>query len=187
MSELPQALGDKTSAKDLAQQCGVPVIPGSEAATDTAADAMAFAESAGFPVMLKAAMGGGGRGMRLVRRSEALHLLRPFRNQASTGRPAAFQGGYGRPPQSMLLAGICEREDTGRDPQYHDKLGIVTHTPLYRWTSVKLSSTPGTSFGFANLHTLQRAPNSSREVRDQQRFCCSCRGGAGGRIFPGQQ
>ena len=49
----------------------MPVIPGSEKATDTAADAMAFAESAGFPVILKAAMGGGGRGMRVVRRSKA--------------------------------------------------------------------------------------------------------------------
>lgn len=67
-----QALGDKTSAREVAVQCGVPVIPGSQAATRTAADAMAFAEGAGFPVMLKAAMGGGGRGMRVVRRSALL-------------------------------------------------------------------------------------------------------------------
>ena len=70
-----QALGDKTSARDLAKQCGVPVIPGSEKATDTAADALAFAESAGFPVILKAAMGGGGRGMRVVKRSKPYHAL----------------------------------------------------------------------------------------------------------------
>ena len=48
----------------------MPVVPGSEQATDTAADAHAFAEAAGFPVILKAAMGGGGRGMRVVRKSE---------------------------------------------------------------------------------------------------------------------
>ena len=70
-----QALGDKTSARELAKQCGVPVVPGSEHATDTAADAHAFAEAAGFPVILKAAMGGGGRGMRVVRKSERLQPL----------------------------------------------------------------------------------------------------------------
>lgn len=58
--------GDKTKALKLARSLGVPVIPGSQQALATAEDAMAVAEALGYPVMLKAAAGGGGRGMRAV-------------------------------------------------------------------------------------------------------------------------
>jgi Carbamoyl-phosphate synthase L chain, ATP binding domain len=60
-------MGDKTQARALATACGVPVVPGTEHALSTAEEAHAFAKQAGFPVILKAAMGGGGRGMRVVR------------------------------------------------------------------------------------------------------------------------
>lgn len=62
-----QAMGDKTDARKLAEECGVPVVPGSEGAVLSAADAAVFAGQAGYPVILKAAYGGGGRGMRVVR------------------------------------------------------------------------------------------------------------------------
>ena len=58
--------GDKTKARDLACSLGVPIMPGSEHALASAQDAIAIAESIGYPVMLKAAAGGGGRGMRSV-------------------------------------------------------------------------------------------------------------------------
>ena len=70
-----QALGDKTSARELAQKCGVPVIPGTERATGTTEEALKFASTAGFPVILKAAMGGGGRGMRVVQRGRIFALI----------------------------------------------------------------------------------------------------------------
>ncbi|MEI7992700.1 MAG: biotin carboxylase N-terminal domain-containing protein, partial [Actinomycetota bacterium] len=57
--------GDKVRARALAESVGVPVIPGS-AGVANAADAAAFARTVGYPVMLKAAAGGGGRGMRVV-------------------------------------------------------------------------------------------------------------------------
>ncbi len=59
-------MGDKTTARRLAEECGVPVVPGSKDPITDAQSALKFAKGAGFPVILKAAMGGGGRGMRVV-------------------------------------------------------------------------------------------------------------------------
>ncbi|MHB8384424.1 MAG: ATP-binding protein, partial [Candidatus Binataceae bacterium] len=58
--------GDKTKARDLARSLRIPIIPGSVQALASAEDAMAVAETIGYPVMLKAVAGGGGRGMRAV-------------------------------------------------------------------------------------------------------------------------
>ncbi len=60
-------MGDKTQARQLARECGVPIVPGTDSAMESVEEAHAFAVEAGFPVILKAAMGGGGRGMRVVR------------------------------------------------------------------------------------------------------------------------
>ncbi len=62
-----ESLGDKTAARKLAQKAGIPVVPGTEEPVDPAGqDAEAIAEKIGFPLMVKAAFGGGGRGMRVV-------------------------------------------------------------------------------------------------------------------------
>lgn len=66
-----QALGDKTKARALATECGVPVVPGTNEALTSAEQAHAFAKEAGFPIILKAAFGGGGRGMRVVQKGVA--------------------------------------------------------------------------------------------------------------------
>jgi acetyl/propionyl-CoA carboxylase alpha subunit/acetyl-CoA carboxylase carboxyltransferase component len=63
-----QLFGDKLEARALAQSLGIPVVPGSSAALLSADEALAVAESIGYPVMLKAAAGGGGRGIRRVDR-----------------------------------------------------------------------------------------------------------------------
>lgn len=68
--EAMDALGDKVRAKNLAQKAGVPLIPDSLEENMTAARAQAEAERIGFPVMVKAAAGGGGRGMRVVRNAD---------------------------------------------------------------------------------------------------------------------
>jgi acetyl-CoA carboxylase biotin carboxylase subunit len=60
-------LGDKTSAKELAKAAGVPVVPGTVRALSSSSEAIGVASSIGYPVMLKAAAGGGGKGMRIVR------------------------------------------------------------------------------------------------------------------------
>lgn len=62
-----QAMGDKTQARKAALSCKVPVVPGTDGPISTAEEAIEFAKTCGYPIMLKAAMGGGGRGMRVVR------------------------------------------------------------------------------------------------------------------------
>lgn len=59
-------MGDKAMARKIAAQAGVPIIPGSEGVVDTEEEALKIAEQLGFPVILKAAAGGGGKGMRVV-------------------------------------------------------------------------------------------------------------------------
>ena len=65
-------MGDKLHAKEVARSCGVPVIPGSSAPVADVEEAIAIAREAGYPVLLKAAAGGGGRGMRRANSDEEL-------------------------------------------------------------------------------------------------------------------
>ncbi len=67
-----EMLGDKAAAKSAMKKAGVPVIPGSDGAVPTMEEAKRLAEEIGFPLMVKASAGGGGRGIRLVERMEDL-------------------------------------------------------------------------------------------------------------------
>ena len=84
------ALSDKTTAREVAIKAGVPVIPGSDSALKSHHEAMAFADKHGYPIILKAAFGGGGRGMRIIRTPDQLEesFLR-----ASSEAKAAFSRG----------------------------------------------------------------------------------------------
>ncbi|MCG6499500.1 biotin carboxylase N-terminal domain-containing protein [Kitasatospora sp. A2-31] len=66
-AEMITAMGDKATARALMAAAGVPVLPGSETATESAEEILADAERIGYPVMLKPVAGGGGKGMRVVR------------------------------------------------------------------------------------------------------------------------
>ncbi|TPX70516.1 pyruvate carboxylase [Chytriomyces confervae] len=70
-----ESCGDKTKARQLAINAGVSVVPGSDGPINTVADAEAFARAHGLPIIIKAANGGGGRGMRVVRDMESLPSL----------------------------------------------------------------------------------------------------------------
>ncbi len=70
--EAMEAMGGKISARKLAIEAGVPVVPGTTEPLKSADDALKTAEEFGFPVMLKASAGGGGKGMRLVENSGEL-------------------------------------------------------------------------------------------------------------------
>jgi acetyl-CoA carboxylase, biotin carboxylase subunit len=70
--EAMRLLGNKNEARKLAQQTGVPIVPGSEGLVTTEADALRLAHAIGFPVLIKAAAGGGGRGMRVARNDISL-------------------------------------------------------------------------------------------------------------------
>lgn len=65
-------LGNKSKARETMQKAGVPVVPGSEGEVETIKDAVLLAEKLGYPVMIKASAGGGGKGMRAVFNAEDL-------------------------------------------------------------------------------------------------------------------
>lgn len=68
--EAIEAMGDKTAARALMEEAGVPMAPGTIDAISDREEAARTAEDIGFPVLIKAAAGGGGKGMRIVRRAE---------------------------------------------------------------------------------------------------------------------
>ncbi len=70
-----EMFGDKVKAKKLVKEAGLPTIPGTEEPVKDVDDALHCAREIGFPVMLKAAYGGGGRGMRVVRNEEELKSM----------------------------------------------------------------------------------------------------------------
>jgi len=69
------ALGDKVEARRVAEKVGAPLVKGSNGPITTAADAVAFAREVGLPLAIKAAFGGGGRGMKVARRLEEVGEL----------------------------------------------------------------------------------------------------------------
>jgi pyruvate carboxylase len=71
-ADLLELLGDKTAARNLAVKAGIPVIPGTDSAVLDLAEAERLAGEIGYPLIVKAAFGGGGRGMRVVERPEDL-------------------------------------------------------------------------------------------------------------------
>jgi pyruvate carboxylase len=70
--EVIDGLGDKVSARTAAIKEGVPVVPGTPGPVEKLSDAEAFVKEYGYPVIIKAAFGGGGRGMRVVKEGENL-------------------------------------------------------------------------------------------------------------------
>jgi len=70
--QLIRDMGLKTVAKSMAIEAGLPLVPGSDGPVANADEAKAFADKAGYPVILKASAGGGGRGMRIVEKPETL-------------------------------------------------------------------------------------------------------------------
>lgn len=80
-------MGDKAKAKELMRDSGVPVVPGSDGIVESLKDAYEVVEKSGFPVIIKASAGGGGKGMRIV--SEKNELERAY-NYASTEAQQAF-------------------------------------------------------------------------------------------------
>ncbi|HEX8162144.1 MAG TPA: acetyl-CoA carboxylase biotin carboxylase subunit [Pyrinomonadaceae bacterium] len=83
-------MGDKVEARRAMKEAGVPILPGSPGPVATFEEAEAVAREIGYPVIIKASAGGGGRGMRIVRaESELAHALETASNEAS----AAFRNG----------------------------------------------------------------------------------------------
>lgn len=100
-AETMRALGDKASARRVAIEAGVPVIPATELLGDDMDEVRAMAEKVGYPLMLKASHGGGGRGMRAVNGPEELEAkVREGRREAE----AAFGNGEGYLEKMIIRA-----------------------------------------------------------------------------------
>ncbi|KAB2920588.1 MAG: acetyl-CoA carboxylase biotin carboxylase subunit [Hyphomicrobiaceae bacterium] len=82
-SEHIRVMGDKIEAKETAKRLGIPVVPGSDGAITNEAQAQRVAKQMGFPVLVKAAAGGGGRGMKVARSAEELDIaIKTARSEA---------------------------------------------------------------------------------------------------------
>jgi acetyl-CoA carboxylase biotin carboxylase subunit len=88
--EVTRLMGEKEKARQSMKKAGVPILPGSDGIVDGIEDAQAWAKKVGFPVILKAKAGGGGRGMRIVRSAEELPNLY---HAANTEAANAFGNG----------------------------------------------------------------------------------------------
>ena len=85
-SKMIDSLGDKITSKIVAKKASVPTIPGVEKPIESDEEVLEFASRFGYPIMLKASAGGGGRGMRIVRKEE--ELLESFRSAKSEAKKA---------------------------------------------------------------------------------------------------
>lgn len=86
-------MGDKSTAKDTMKQAGVPTVPGTDGLIDSISEAIQTAREIGYPVMVKATAGGGGRGMRVAVDDEDLEkAIRQAQNEAKTafGNPGVY-------------------------------------------------------------------------------------------------
>lgn len=113
-----EKLGNKEKAKELARAARVPTVPGSEGIVTSDEEALRVARAAGYPVLIKAAAGGGGKGMRLVREEAA---LLPLLHQARAEAEAAFKDG------SVFIEKYLERPRHVEVQILGDQYGNVLH------------------------------------------------------------
>jgi acetyl-CoA carboxylase biotin carboxylase subunit len=117
-AEAMRLLGNKVEAKKVARQAKVPLIPGSAGAVESEEEAVALVNRIGYPVMIKAAAGGGGRGMRPAHNEAALRTN--FRN-ARQEAEAAFKDG------SLFIEKLIERPRHVEVQLLGDSGGHVVH------------------------------------------------------------
>jgi acetyl-CoA carboxylase biotin carboxylase subunit len=105
-------MGDKSLAKEIMAKAGVPVIPGSQGPIATEQDALRAAETIGFPVIIKAASGGGGKGMRVAVDAEALVnglLISRAEAETSFGDPTVYLERYLDQPRHVEVQLMGDR------------------------------------------------------------------------------
>lgn len=144
-----QQMGDKVAARKAAIEAGVPIVPGTDGPVTTKEEAVEFCRQYGLPVIFKAAYGGGGRGMRVVRKMDEVeeNFMR-----ASSEAKAAFGNG------AMFIEKFIERPRHIEVQLLGDKAGNVVH--LYeRDCSVQRRH--------QKVVEIAPAPNLPTEVRDK--------------------
>ena len=106
-----QMMGDKITAKQAVKAAGIPVVPGSDGAVTTEEEAFAAAEQIGFPVLIKAAAGGGGRGMKVALDRESLgEAVSTARAEARAafGDDAVYMERYLQKPRHIEIQVIAD-------------------------------------------------------------------------------
>ena len=114
-SKVIQQFGDKTEARELAKKWNVPIVPGTEAAVSTVEEAKAFCAEIGYPVICKAAFGGGGRGMRVVRSADELEtnfLSASSEALTAFGNGSMFIERYVESPRHVEIQILADGTDT---------------------------------------------------------------------------
>ncbi|MGE0118787.1 MAG: acetyl-CoA carboxylase biotin carboxylase subunit [Dongiaceae bacterium] len=99
-------MGDKVAAKEAAKSLGIPIVPGSDGAVDTDTEAMRIADDIGYPVLIKAAAGGGGKGMKVATaRGEMVEALSLARAEAKAnfGNDAVYLEKYLSHPRHIEM------------------------------------------------------------------------------------
>jgi pyruvate carboxylase len=110
--EVLDAMGDKVAARLIAEKAKVPSVPGTKDAVESEQDALLFAKEYGYPLIIKAAMGGGGRGMSIVNdRSELLNAIARSRAEAeaSFGNPKVFIERYLDGPKHIEVQVLADK------------------------------------------------------------------------------
>lgn len=117
-AESIRSLGDKVHCKELAKQAGLPLVPGYQGENQAVANLISEAEKIGYPVIVKAAAGGGGRGMKLIRSSvDAAELIESAQREA--------QSAFGSP--KVFLEKYLDRAKHIEFQVFGDSIGQVVH------------------------------------------------------------
>ena len=106
-----RVMGDKISAKQTVKDAGIPVVPGSNGGVSTVEEAVAAAEAIGFPVLIKAAAGGGGRGMKVAKDLDGLAeavATAQAEAQAAFGDGTVYMERYLQKPRHIELQVIAD-------------------------------------------------------------------------------
>src|SRR3954454_20194717 len=114
--DVMEKVGDKAIARDLMQKAGLPLLPGTIEPVQTADEAREIADSIGYPVIIKAVAGGGGRGMNVVRRGEDLERL--YKTTRATAQAvfkdsAVYMERYLEAPRHTEVQLVCDNHGNG--------------------------------------------------------------------------
>jgi len=111
-----EKMGDKAQAKRMMKKQGIPVIPGSDGPLTSLEEAMKLAEEIGYPVIIKASAGGGGRGMRVVYSAEDLKKAvqtAQMEAEASFGQPEVYLEKYIEKPRHIEIQLLFDEQGNG--------------------------------------------------------------------------
>jgi acetyl-CoA carboxylase biotin carboxylase subunit len=169
--ETIEKMQDKAQAKQLVARTGVPVIPGTDGVLLNADDGVKVAHRFGYPVMIKAAAGGGGRGIRIVRSDEEFEHNLPLAQaeaQASFGRPEVYLEKYIEEPRHIEMQMLADEHgnvvhlgerDCTVQKKSHQKLieesPSVAITPAQRQKIGDAAVRAAKAIGYVNAGTME--------------------------------